>query len=318
MAIIANTYKTYEAKGQRESLADVIYNISPEEVPFMSNAGRDEADAVFNEWQMDSLGATDTNNAQLEGDDITAFDAVVPTIRVGNYQQISRKTVLVSGTEEKVRKAGRKSELSYQVAKKGAELKRDQETILLSNQAAVAGSAAVARKTGSLLAFIFTNTDKGAAGVDPVYTTFPNNARTDGTQRPFTEAILKTVAQKVWTAGGKLDTLLVNASQKVAASAFAGIATKTYDMTEAVTAAIIGAADVYVGDFGTLTIVPDRFMRTRDALFIDWEYVRVNYLRQFFVEKLAKTGDAEKRMLLAEYGLQVKNEAALGIAADLT
>lgn len=318
MTILTGSFTTYPAKGIRESLSNVIYNISPEEVPFMSNSGRGKAPQTFNEWQLDSLAAPGAN-AQLEGDNLTTYDAVVATVRVGNRQQISRKSLSVSGTEEVVVKAGRDSELGYQTAKKSAELKRDMEGILVgSNTASVAGSTTVARLTGSLLAFIFTNTDKGATGVDPVYTTEPNNARTDGTQRPFTETLLKNVIVKVWTSGGKLDTLMVGATQKVAASAFAGIATKTYQMTKATTASIIGAADIYVSDFGTLTIVPNRFMRARDALLLDFEYIEIDYLRPFFVKELATTGDATNKLLIAEYGLKVKNEAALGLVADLT
>lgn len=318
MAAITNTAKTYDMKGIREDLSDVIYNISPEETPFMSNAGRDKADNTYFEWQTDSLNAPDTGNAQLEGDDVQSFDPVTPTTRLGNYAQISRKTVIVSDTNEVVDKAGRKSELAYQIAKKGKELKIDMESILLSNQGAVAGATATARKTGSVLAFIKTNTNIGATGVNPVYTDRPTGTRTDGTLRPFTETILKDVVQKAWIAGANLKTVMVGAVVKQEISSFAGIATKTYQQTAAEVSAIIGAADVYVSDFGTLTIVPNRFMRSRDVLFLDWEFVSVAYLRPFKTVPLAKTGDAEKRMLIVEYGLKVKNEAALGIAADVS
>lgn len=323
MAVIANTAKTYELKGLREDLSNVISNISPEETPFMSNSGRETANNTYAEWQTDSLAATDTANAQAEGDDIAAFDAIAPTTRLGNYTQISRKTLILSDTAEVVDKAGRKSELAYQLAKKGKELKRDMEAIMLANTGAVAGSAGVARKAGSLLAFIKTNTNIGTggtpAGANPVYTTTPTAARTDNsTTRPFTEVILKDVVQQAWTSGASVKTVMVGATVKQAISGFNGIATKTYYQSKAEVSAIIGAADVYVSDFGTLSIVPNRFQRPRDVFFIDWDYVAVAYLRPFRQVPLAKTGDAEKRMMIAEYTLKVKNEAALGLAADIS
>lgn len=317
MAVPANTYKTYESKGNREQLSDVIYNIAPEDVPFLSNAGRGpKAESTFFEWQTDDLAAADTANAQLEGDDATIL-AAVPTVRLGNYQQISTKAVSVSGTEEEVNKAGRKSELAYQVSKRASELKRDQESILLANQAANAGAAGVARKTGSLLAFVKTNVDKEATGANPVYTNVPNATRTDGALRSVTEAMLKNVIQLSWSQGGKPDTIMVGGTIKQAMSAFAGIATKTYQMTQAKTASIIGAADVYVSDFGTFVIVPNRFQRTRDVHVLDFELVSVRYLRPYRIFNLAKTGDSDKKQMLAEYGLQVNQEKGIGLIADV-
>lgn len=273
---------------------------------------------TFNEWQLDTLQAPNTANAQLEGDDVAAFDAVQATTRVGNYTQILRKTLIVADTEEVVQKAGRSSELGYQIGKKGKELKRDIEATLLNNIAANAGAAGVARVTGALLAFVKTNTDKGATGADPVYTTVPNATRTDGTQRAFTETILKNVIQMAWSAGASPSTLMLGALNKQVASGFSGVATRYKEVKGNAPSVIIGAADVYVSDFGQLSIVPNRFQRNRDGWVLDFEYISVDYLRPFKTEELAKTGDAEKRMLITELMLRVKNEAALALAADLS
>ena len=324
MSQTANTFDTFAAKGIRESLSNVIYNISPEETPFMSNIGRENVKNTYFEWQTDSLAAASTTNAQIEGDDVSSFDSTSATTRVGNYTQISNKTVLISGTLEAVDKAGRRSELAYQLAKRSAEIKRDMESTMLTNQAASAGSAGVStalRKTGSLLAFLKTNTDKGTGGVDPVYTSSPNATRTDATAanlRTFTEAILKTVIQKVWASGGSPKLLMVGPVNKARVSSFAGIAEIRREVTGNRQATIIGAADVYVSDFGSVSVVPNRFQRERDAFVLDPEYAAVSYLRPFQTVELAKTGDAEKRLITVEYGLKVNTEAAHGLAADLT
>lgn len=319
MSKVANTVTTYDIKGIREDLSDIITNISPTETPFMSNAAKGSEDSTFFEWQTDSLAAADNTNAQLEADDITTYDAITPTVRLGNYMQISRKTAVVGGTTEAVKKAGRKSEMSYQLAKKGKELKRDMEKILVgTNQGAAAGNDTTIRYTASALAYVKTNVNKASDGANPTYTTLPSGTRTDGTPRPFTESLLKDVLQQGFTAGADFDMLMVDGSQKQVVSTFTGIATKTYQMNNAKKAAIIGAADVYVSDFGVLTVVPNRFQRHRDAFLFDFEYVELAYLRPFRTEELAKTGDATKQMILVEYGLKIRAENALGIVADLS
>ena len=320
MAAITNTYTRFDAKGVREDLSNVIYQISPEETPFMSNVGRENVSNTFYEWQTDDLASAITTNAQIEGDDITSFTAATPTVRLGNYTQISRKDVIISGTLESVDKAGRRSELSYQMAKKSAEIKRDMEATMLANQAAAAGSTSSARKTGALLAFLKTNTNEGSGGGDPSYTTIPDAARTDATTtnlRSFSETLLKDVIQKVWTEGGSPSIVMAGPVNKQNLSRMAGIAAQRYNNTTAKTSVIIGAADIYVSDFGQVSIVANRFQRERDVFVLDPEYASVAYLRPFQTVELAKTGDAEKRMLLCEWGLKIKNEKAHGAVYDL-
>ena len=308
------TFTAHSAIGQREDLTDIIYDISPTETPFMSSIGKTKATAVYHEWQTDSLAAATTGNAAIEGADATSA-TLSPTVRLGNYTQIIQKTVQVSGTLDAVNKAGRKSEKAYQLAKASAELKRDLETILLANQGRSAGTSTVARKLGSILSWIKTNSDVGSGGADPA--TIGVSTRTDGTQRTFTETLLKTVVAEVFTSGGSPKILMVGAAGKQKVSSFAGIAAQRYMAPGNTPTTIIGAADVYMSDFGTMSVVPNRFMRTRDALVLDPEYAALAYLRPFQTNDLAKTGDSENTQLLAEVTLEVKNEAAHGIIADL-
>ena len=317
MAIVTNTFTTFDAKGIREDLSNVITNIAPEETPYMSNIGRETVSNSLFEWQTDTL-ASAAANKQLEGDDVTSFDAVTATVRMQNYAQISRKTIVLSATEEVVNKAGRRSELAYQIAKRGAELKRDQEFTMLNGAVAAAGNTTTARGTASLQAFIKTNYDMQTNGANPSYTTLPNSARTDGNVRTFTEAILKNVIQQVWTAGGTPKILMTGPVNKQRVSGFSGIASSRFNIDGgARPATIIGAADIYVSDFGNVQVVPNRFQRERDAFVIDPDYAKLMTLRPYQQVELAKTGDAEKRMLIVEWGLKVTAENAHGIAADL-
>jgi hypothetical protein len=309
------TYQTYTAVGQREDLSDVIYNISPTDTPFMSTIGKGKATATYHEWQTDSLASVNTSNYAVEG--AAASDATMsPTTRAGNRTQISQKTVKVSGTLDAVDKAGRKSEKAYSLAKASAEIKRDMEAILLSNQASSAGDASTARKLGGLQAWLATNGDFGTDGVAGAS---GSTARTTGTDRTFTEDILKTVVKEVYTAGGSPKVLMVRPNHKQVVSAFAGIAAQRYMAPADAPTTIIGAADVYMSDFGSISVVPNRFITTTDVAFIvDPDMASVAYLRPFQTNELAKTGDAEMTQLLVEYTLQVSNEAAHGIIADIT
>jgi hypothetical protein len=297
MAFVGNTFTTFDAKGLREDLSDIIYNISPTETPFMTGIAREKATAVFHEWQTDVLETPNGANAQIQGDDISAYDAVVPTVRLGNYTQISRKTVIISMTEEAVDKAGRKSEVGYQVAKKGKSLKRDIETILLQNQARTAGTVgATPAKTASVLAYIKTNTaNVVAGGSNPVGD--GTNARTDGTTPvAFTEAMLQAALASVWTnSGDEPDYVLVNSTQKQAITKFVGNNTRYINADEE---KLVNSIDVYVYDFGSVEIKPDRFMRLRDALIINSDLWALAWLRPINLVDLAKTGDNEKKMLL--------------------
>ena len=312
------TYQTYTAIGQREDLTDVIYNISPTDTPFMSSIGKTKATATFHEWQTDALAAPALGGA-VEGADASTMTAT-PTSRVGNRTQIFTKAVSVAGTLEAVDKAGRKSEKAYQLAKVSAELKRNIELTLLSNQVAAVGNSSTARTLGGLQAWLNTNYDGGTNGVAG---SGGSTARVDGTNRTFTETILKTVVQEVYVAGGVPKVLMVNPAHKQLVSAFAGIAAQRYMAPSNEPTTIIGAADVYMSDFGTISVVPNRFMNSTNngnetAFLVDPDMAAVAYLRPFETIELAKTGDAEKTQLLAELTLEVRNQASHGILADLT
>jgi hypothetical protein len=317
MTIVSNTFLTYSAKGIREDLSNIITNIAPEETPYMSNIGRENVSNALFEFQTDTLAAA-AANAQLEGDDVASYDAVTATVRMQNYAQISRKTIILSATEEVVNKAGRRSELAYQISKRASELKRDQEFVMLNGGIAVAGDSTTARVTASLGAFIKTNTDKQTNGVDPSYTTLPNSARTDGNVRTFTETILKNVIQKVWSQGGTPKILMCGPVNKQRVSGFSGIASSRFNIDGgAKPATLVGAVDVYVSDFGNVQVIANRFQRERDAWVIDPDYAKMTMLRPYQQVELAKTGDAEKRMLIVEWGHKVTSELAHGLAADL-
>jgi hypothetical protein len=317
MAIVSNTLLTFSAIGNREDLIDKIYNISPVEVPVQSMADETTAKGVLHEWQTESLN-TAAANAQLQGDDV-AFGAAILTTRVGNRTQISRKEVVVSGTQEAVDKAGRNSEMVRQMANKRAELKRDIEFVLCSNQAPVTGNSTTAPQLRPMLSWYATNVSGGTSAANGSAST----ARTDGTQRTFTEALMTAQMQNAWINGGKPSVLLCGPKQRAVVSTFSGGATKFYQVEDKKLTATI---TVYDGDFGTLKIVPSRFVRggqtgaDREVQILDPSLVAIAYLpgRKFKTLDIATTGDALKGAVLAEYTLEMRNEAGCALVADLT
>jgi hypothetical protein len=291
------TYQTYDTVGIREDLQNAIYDISPTTTPFMSTIGKTTAKNTYHEWQTDSLADVNLANAQLEGADAVSA-TLTPTTRVGNYTQISDKVIQVSTTDDKVDKAGRSTETAYQLAKASAEIKRDMESILLSDQEKDQGSSTEARKLGGIQSWLTTNTVAGVGA--------------------FTEDNVKDAVLKAYTAGGEPSMLLVSPAQKQVVSTFKGIAEQRYQTPKSSATTIIGAADVYLSDFGTLSVVPDRFLADDVALILDPSMANTCYLRPFKQTKLAKMGDSEKHLLNVEYTLVVKNEAAHAMVTDLT
>lgn len=311
----------------REQLTDIIYNISPTETPFVSNIGRGSSTNTLKEWLIDSLADVDTNNAAIDGADFGS-DSSDPAERLGNYHQISIKYLAVSRRANIVNKAGRKSELAYQIAKKGKELRRDVEAIATRNQAALVGNSTTASRTGTLGAWIKTNTDRGATGADPALSNStygqPTTAATDGTQRALTEDALLGIIKDCYVAGGTPNMIMVGPTMKQQISKYmyggsARIATQYQDQgrTPRGGVRVVGAVDVYVSDFSVLDIVPNRFQRERDVWVLDTEFWAITYLDGYKTETIAKIGDAERRHILVDWAVESKNEAASGVVADI-
>lgn len=309
MGVPTNTRETYGAIGIREDLSNIIYNISPEETPFMSNIGKSSCDNTYFEWQTDSLASASTSNRVAEGDDASALAVAEPTRR-GNYTQISTKAIQTSGTAEAVDFAGRKSTEAYQMAKRAKELKLDMEAMLLTNNGMVAGSSGTARETGSVGAWIQSNLENGTAAASSAFGTTPPTA---GTDKAVVESDIRDLMKKCWDAGASPSVIMVDGAlkQKIStlSQSVSELRTSANDKSPAY---VVAAVDIYVSDFGNLQIVPNRHMPAKTCYFLDYEYWDIAYLRPFNTFDLARTGDSMAKQLVVEYGLRARNEAANG------
>lgn len=317
-----NTFDSYDAVGNREDLQDKIYMVSPEKTPIVSSIRRFSATQRIHEWQRDALATPNKDNAVIEGDDRTG-SALTATDRVANTVQLFDKTVTVSTTQEKTKSAGRSSEMKYQVSKAMVELKRDVEAMVVSDNVAVQGNSTTARKSAGLGALIYSNISHGGAGATPAHTSgLATTAQTAGTNRTFTETLLKTVLQSVFTNSGEFATLIsLTPSHKVVFSSFAGIAVNRYNVQKGKQGVIVGGADVYMSDFGELTVVPNYIQGTANqnaAFVLNPEYMGIAYLGGFKSEPLAKTGHTTKELVSVEGTLVVTSEKAQGAVKNLT
>lgn len=321
MAAPTGTARTTTQVGNREDLTDVISRVAPEKTPFTSNCGKaGKASAIRHEWQLEDLATPDPNNARLEGSDARDAEENV-TERVSNICQIFDKVFAVSGTQEKVSKAGRTSEVARQSRIKGIEMKRDKEAAYLSANASRLESGVNARKLGGIRSWIETNVSRGTGGSDGGYNSGTSivDAPTAGAPRVFTEGLLKTVMQSRFDNTGDMPglTMYTDSFNKIAFSAFTGISEiRTPNSTGM--AEIVGAADVYQSDFGRVTTVPLAYGLSGAALIVDHEYVGSATLRGIERVKLAKTGDNVKYQMICEDTLVCKNEKSLALVDDLT
>lgn len=319
MAVTANTNETYDVSTIREDLSEALASVSPTETVFMSAIGTRSVDNTYFEWSEVDLAAA-ASNTQIEGDVGLSNSAPTNAVRKGNYTNISAKVVEVSDTNQAVNGVANAQTVAKQVAYKLSEMKRDMEKMCLSNVAGNAGASGTARVTAGLPAFLTTNASRGTGGADGTTSGsgtsgYPNAAATDGTQRAITEALLKGVIADCWDEGATPSIVLCGSSQKQTISTFTGNATR---YKEAEDSKLNAAIDVYISDFGELQIVPARHIRSRDVFVLDPSYAEIAYLQTANQKPLARTGLSERRLISAEWGLQVTSEKAHGVIADVS
>src|SRR4249919_2575050 len=318
MTVLANTIQNVSRVGVREDLSDKIAELFPDDTPFINSIGRSTANNTYTEWQTDTLAAANQANAAIQGDDLSNASRA-NTVRVGNHTQIFTKVVGASTTVEWTNKAGRKSELARELMKAGREIQTDIEKRAVGNYASVAAAAGTAGKFGGALAWLTTNTSLSGAGspANGGYSAGIVAAATNGTQRAYSENLLKTVLQSIWVAGGNPKMVITNGTQKQAEAGFVGLADARRDSgNERLT--IVAGADYYVSDFGKIAFVADRFASARDALIVDPEYFDLAVGEAMTPFDLAQTGLAKRKAIRTELTLRCLNEAASGCVRDLS
>lgn len=323
MPVVANTFVSTSARGNREELSDVVSRITPEDTPIYSLIDKESFKTTHPEWETDVLAAPAANIIP-EGDEYT-FSATTPAVRLGNYTQIMRKEGIISGTQDATDNAGSVEQVRYQKLKKGIELRKDVEFSIVDANASVAGAT---RRSGSLSTWITSNASRGGSGANGGFNTGTGLtvAPTNGTQRAFTKTLLDTVMQQGYNSGANFKHLVVSPYVKSVFVTFmsdTNVAVFRYAVDSGKNNSIVSNADVYEGPFGKVMVHPNRVMAgaaglARNAFLIDPEFLSFGWFRKIAEDKeVAKTGDAKKFVILGEGALKVKNEAGLGVVADV-
>jgi hypothetical protein len=325
MAMLSGSTVTYgvtSAGGMREDLSDVIFDLFPEDTYCFSNFDKEEAQSTYTEWLAQELAAP-AANIQEEGTDATFASLTAPT-RYGSYLQISSKTFLVSDSLEAVSKAGRKSEVARGAMVKMRELKRDIEARIVGAGISTVGGAGTGRSTAGIEAWIgdatasaggashvVLATTAASATTAPVTSGTAGTAPVDGGTTPttgaFTVASLNYALQGAWEEGGDATVILATPKQKQAIDGFTGVATRFVNVDKSAQASIIGAANVYVSDFGRHTVVLNRYGRDSVVLCLDPSMWAVRFLRKPLKRELARTGDGTKYQIITEWALVARN-----------
>lgn len=324
MAQVSGTTDTYDLVGIQEDVEDIIYDLSPTDTPFKSMASRGKADATLHQWQTDALDAAGTNR-QIEGDD-ASYTTAAPTVMLSNYTQIVRKTLIVSRTADRVRKYGRDRETARLIVKRGKEINRDLEYALVRNQASSAGGSGTARSSAGIESMITNRVLPATSnlGTTPGYAAGVWAAPTDGTAigagATLSEDMLKAAMELSWADGGDASMIMTNTFQKKMAATFAGataFAGNTVNISKNGRGSVIGSVDVYIGDHGEYRWKLNRHMRQSTLLLLDPDHLEVAWLDRIKPVDLAKTGDADKMMLIGEFTLVVGNPDAHAKIQDL-
>lgn len=319
MATVANTVLTTQAVGNREELDNFVSMITPSDTPIYTMAGKEKASSKHPEWEYEELDAT-ADNAQPEGNEYS-FDAVDAPTRVGNYTQIFTKTFRFSGTQQAVDNAGNAEKRAHELMKKGKALRKDMEYSIILNTASTNTDP---RRSGGLPTWLTSNVSRNS-GTSGGFSSGVTTVETTGTLRAWTKALTDTVLQSIYDNGGDVTTVVCSAYNKGVFATFmsdSNVAPFRYAAGRG-TNTIIGTADIYESPWGAVKVMADRVMAAggaataRRVFALDPGMVKWMTLRPIHEDKVAKTGDAENGVLLAEGCLKVVNEAGIGVVADV-
>lgn len=323
MAIITNTFQSTGAVGNREELSDIVNRLDKDQTPIYSKMEKGKAKTTHPEWEIDEIRAP-AANAKTEGDQYN-FNGITPPDRVGNHTQIFSDSWIISKTQDAIDNAGNNEKSTEAKLKTGVALKKDVELSIISNSASVAGNT---RVSGGLPSWIESNVSRGTGGANGGFdeATGLTVAETTGTQRAMTKAQFDQVMQQVFDSGGQVTEVQVASHNKSVFVTFmsdANVAPFRSSVDGRGKNIIVGTADIYDGPFGKVALIPNRIMGTsaavaRRAFFLDYDMLEWAWLRPLQEDPDVHTNaDATAGVIIGEGTLKVKNEAGLGVIADL-
>lgn len=318
MAVVANTVVTTQAVGNREELDNFVSMITPTDTPIYTMAGKEKASSKHPEWEYEELDAV-ADNAQPEGNEYS-FDAVAAPTRVGNYTQIFTKTFRFSGSQQAVDNAGNAEKRAHELMKKGKAIRKDIEKSIITNTASTNSDP---RRSGGLPTWLTSNVSRNS-GTNGGFVGGVTTVEGTGTLRAWTKGLTDSVLQSIYQEGGDVTTVVCSPYNKGVFATFmsdSNVAAFRYAAGKG-TNTIIGTADIYESPWGPVKVMANRVMSNsagdaRRVFALDPSMVKWCSLRAIQEDTVAKTGDAENGVLIAEGCVKVVNEAGLGVIADV-
>ena len=334
MPKVTNAFTTYNAVGNREDLSNVIYNIDPFDTPVMSAIRRRNVKNRLFDWQIEFLptvaptvvpatGAMDpATNAQFEGFAL-APSAAQPTIRQNNVTQISqarRDDLRLAGG---MRRGGQRlrDESPDGDGVEGSEVRHGNGHVFASaadrrqrhgsGGARHRGHHPLARSSEDKPTIANpTGLPAGAIAPGTAVTGLPTTA-TDCSRRR-----LQSPSPRRWSATGcrrltptarRRRSGLSGRGRSAPISTFVGRSTTQVFVGKT---EVVSTVDVIATDFGRIKVIPSRWLPPDVGLLIDPDYLAVAFFRSFRQYLMARTGDAETRMIIVEWGVEVRNALA--------
>lgn len=332
-APLANTFLTTDAAVNREELSNIVDMTERQKTPIYTMIGKSTAKSTNPGWAVEDMDPPG-DNAQPEGREYD-FNALDPADRFENHTQIFQKSGSISNTQQAVDNAGKVEQFARAKIVKGIELKRDVEYSIIGANPSVAGET---RKSGGLLTWAETNTDRGPnganGGYDPVtrLTTAPVESN-DGATTPTitTRALTKAMVDKIlrlgYESGADLRQAFMTPYQKEVFATFmsdANVAQLRSNVTSSRGATLLSDVEMYRGPNGMIYVIPNAVMALhprarKNMLILDTSKLSWAWLRRISeVPNLANTGDKKPFVIDGEGTLKVANEKGIGVIADLT
>jgi len=330
---MATNFTTTSQGGQREDLANWISTISRDMTPFVSSIGKGKATATLHEWSTDTLQAASVQ-AAAEGASFAESDSPV-VARLTNRTQILTKGIRVSGTLEAVDKVGRKSEFKYQTEKRGKEMARDLEAVMLSGQlSAVHGSSATgniqagARKMGAYQSYSTVNVVAGTAAAatgsgsatgagdgSNIAVAQSGHTNVNATLADVNE-VLRAINGVTSVAPNKL---MMSTTNKVRFSDVVNAGTGTNvrrNIDER--GKLRQSVDLYESDFGDVELVHNYLMQNTEIFVYDPSTMSIDTLRPMHFRDINEDGDSMRSFMVQEVTFCAKAPTGNGVILDVT
>jgi hypothetical protein len=318
--VLTNTFLPSGPGGasmERESLRDVLEDLTRDQTPLFSNMRKTTASSIKEEWGTEDIGSISAAGARNRGFTAAIQAPFTPT-RLNNYLQLMAVEFGVSMSAEELATVGNHMTLDHQRMRWGLKLRRQINKLLHTPQAKVTTEPT---KLATLHAYIVTGFKPlaGTPGVAPTGDGTDIPTAGSGTLAAFdTIDPVDDVMEALMASAGMPDLLYLSPARKRNWSHLpdASIAENRINMTAGSTQPFefVGTADRYLSDFGAIEVSVDIDAPNTGILFVNHDYTDMPELpgMNFREDRLGLRGSGNEMMIQYEATVRVLNPKAHG------